>query len=814
MNGTDATPAPYPGRDPDTLEEANALYQRFCDGEITLSESTIQACLRMQAMAIGHPDILTFKKFLQRAQETSRPLHLIRLRKQIKDPDVNEGDKLQLPDRSLDPKFHLSQDDAITAIEGGYNIGIYGTTDGFCFIDIDLEDGEFVIPIDKILDFIKSQDTFTVKTRSGGYQLYFITDGQTGNPHIRYQGEADAGECRRDWQYVVCPGCYVPRDYVSIKGRFKGYTDDATGYYEIINDAPIRQFDQQTFPEWLKFKKNAPTAPEIHTPINNLPSTTSGLSDDDIIKKASNAKNSDKFKALWEGSWAGLYPSQSEADAALCFILAFYTKDGTQIDRLFRRSKLYREDKWNRDDYRTNLIAQAITLVSDTYSGGVDYPAIAHEVIARHHIITWNKTIYLYHDGFHQRDEGWVDFEIQDILLKRNFHETKSITEAKRQIRSYIIDSSYSNEFPFNKYPNLFNIKNGILKIDLETGEAELIPHSPEYAFNYKATISYNKDAKTEPVEEYLKTLITNHGVLIQIPAHAILSALGNVFKFSYFLKGPADSGKSTYLNMLEERFFGTDVCSNISLQDMLFDRFRLPELEGKIANIYADLDDQKLRDIGKFKAITGGDWLTGERKHQNPFKFKNHALLVFSANKYPKIELNDPAFWSRWIPVKFSNAFDRDPTYEDKTFTPSFMEGFLNLVLTKIPGILEKGIVTNESIMDEWLSDSNNVHQYIKEELEKHTGALLIKGNVYQTYTSWCDEKDVEPLSKKALTEEMERCGAIGSVRRMINGKQEHCYQGFKRRGDEDPIMPDEEKGGSTQKEGSTQTSISSEEK
>lgn len=457
----------------------------------------------------------------------------------------------------------------------------------------------------------------------------------------------------------------------------------------------------------------------------------------------------------------------------------------------------------------TNLqsLPSPAELVRDAAGARIDYPEIAKEIIDRHNIISWNKTIYLYRDGFHQKDDGWVDFEIQDILLKRAFHETKSITEAKRQIRSYIIDSSYSNEFPFNKHPDLFNIKNGILKINLETGEAELMPHSPEYAFNYKATINYNKEAKSEPVEEYLKTLIKDYDVLVQIPAHAILSALGNVFKIAYFLKGPADSGKSTYLNMLQERFFGTDTCSNVSLQDLLFSAFRLPELEGKIANIYADLSDQKVRDIGKFKALTGGDWITAERKHQNPFKFKNQALFIFSANKFPKIEVNDQAFWSRWVPVKFGNEFNRDPTFEDKVFTPVFMEGLLNLVLGKIPAILKDGIVTNESIMDEWLSDSNNTHRFIKEELEKCTGALLVKDNLYQTYIAWCEQKDAEPLSKKKLTGEMELCGAMVNVRSTINGRQEHCYQGFKRRGEE-PITPDREK------EGSTQTPISSDEK
>jgi putative DNA primase/helicase len=40
------------------------------------------------------------------------------------------------------------------------------------------------------------------------------------------------------------------------------------------------------------------------------------------------------------------YPSPSEADLALCDILAFYTQNSAQIDRIFRRSGLLRE-KWD-----------------------------------------------------------------------------------------------------------------------------------------------------------------------------------------------------------------------------------------------------------------------------------------------------------------------------------------------------------------------------------------------------------------------------------------------------------------------------------
>ena len=48
------------------------------------------------------------------------------------------------------------------------------------------------------------------------------------------------------------------------------------------------------------------------------------------------ARNGADFDRLWHGDTAG-YPSHSEADLALCYMLAFWTgRDPGRIDRLFR----------------------------------------------------------------------------------------------------------------------------------------------------------------------------------------------------------------------------------------------------------------------------------------------------------------------------------------------------------------------------------------------------------------------------------------------------------------------------------------------
>ncbi len=88
----------------------------------------------------------------------------------------------------------------------------------------------------------------------------------------------------------------------------------------------------------------AQTQPLVNSPMPALPN----LDHCQILDKAMKAKNSAKFKALWQGNWQGYYKSQSEAELALCSMLAFWTQhDHAQIDSLFRSSALYRS-KWDK----------------------------------------------------------------------------------------------------------------------------------------------------------------------------------------------------------------------------------------------------------------------------------------------------------------------------------------------------------------------------------------------------------------------------------------------------------------------------------
>ncbi|UTF55630.1 hypothetical protein NGM29_19720 (plasmid) [Natronosalvus rutilus] len=97
-----------------------------------------------------------------------------------------------------------------------------------------------------------------------------------------------------------------------------------------------------------------------------------GLEDSALLEKGRSAGNGEKFDQLWRGNTSG-YDSQSEADMALCCMLAFWTGGNrVQMDRLFRQSGLIR-GKW--DDvhhadgstYGEKTLERAIAVTDDFY---------------------------------------------------------------------------------------------------------------------------------------------------------------------------------------------------------------------------------------------------------------------------------------------------------------------------------------------------------------------------------------------------------------------------------------------------------------
>jgi len=104
------------------------------------------------------------------------------------------------------------------------------------------------------------------------------------------------------------------------------------------------------------------TFPESTTPQPRPRCIPSTQSDTEIVSKLLQSPQYEKFMPLWMGNTCG-YPGHCEAYMAMCAILAYWSGDADQIDRIFRKSGLARP-KWDqrrgRQTYGEITIANAL----------------------------------------------------------------------------------------------------------------------------------------------------------------------------------------------------------------------------------------------------------------------------------------------------------------------------------------------------------------------------------------------------------------------------------------------------------------------
>lgn len=155
-------------------------------------------------------------------------------------------------------------------------------------------------------------------------------------------------EIYEDGRYLTITGHHVPGTPTAIEQR----TNEVAAFHAEV------------------FKPEVEPSSNGKQPTRDGYARCSTLTDDEIIRKAGQAANGERFSALFAGDTSAYGGDDSVADLALCSMIAFYAQDPVQIDRIFRGSGLMRE-KWERADYCDRTIAKAL---SERGEGNRHYP--------------------------------------------------------------------------------------------------------------------------------------------------------------------------------------------------------------------------------------------------------------------------------------------------------------------------------------------------------------------------------------------------------------------------------------------------------
>ncbi|WP_333582348.1 DNA primase family protein [Methanoculleus bourgensis] len=400
------------------------------------------------------------------------------------------------------------------------------------------------------------------------------------------------------------------------------------------------------------------------------------------------------------------------------------------------------------------------------------------------HTVAFNGVLYVFENGVYVRDRGQIAARIKEITDAIGYEG--AFTTVRREVVAHLLAENSYTEYPFNARPWHLPVKNGIIRVDPDTGTVELLPHSPEYLFTYTLAVPYNPDADSAHIERVLRQWVEEEDVpyLLQPAAVAILQMWGRVQKQVYLFEGAHDGGKSTYCELLYG-FFGEGGYSQVDLYRLATDRFALADLEHKWANIHDEMRAVAVRSVGQVKNLTGGLKHRIERKHEAAVHVTLSAVHVFTCNVPPKIEeVDDDAWWSRWAYVVFPNRFPRDDGWKGALFTEENYSAFLNLVLKLVVAVMKDPAALNRMDTDEvkrrWIEAADSTAKFLWAVFERDPTSTVPKEDVYATYVRYCHENGIAARAKNVFSMDLNRLGIPGT-RPRGGGDRKQSYLGIR---------------------------------
>ncbi len=437
----------------------------------------------------------------------------------------------------------------------------------------------------------------------------------------------------------------------------------------------------------------------------------------DIVSALRKQKNSEKFIRLYDqGNLTG-YGSQSEADMALCSIIAFRAGNNPQlIDYIFRGSKLYRE-KWEREDYREETIRKAILLCAGEFHPS----ALAHPPFVRYSVqkkgfilipsllaqyIRETVPFFLVQNNSKQAtmmfvyENGCYKFYDKQMMLGKikapveAFDiELVSMTKITEVYNQLISDRSRVMEKELNADEHLINFTNGLLEVTPEKQVLHL--HSPEIKSTIQIPCAWKGEETATPVfDAYLDTLTNHDPALKQLMLEYMGMCFSNVKgwrpKKVIFLVGPGDTGKSV-IKALVERILGDENYMAIDLQEIEA-RFGTGMIYGVRLAGSSDMSYMTVSELKTLKRLTGGDGIFAEDKGQKGFGYTYNGLLWFCMNRLPKFGGDDGRWvYERIMIVNCSNVVPREK--QDKKL--------LDKLYAEREGIIYKAVMALKKVME-----------------------------------------------------------------------------------------------------------------
>jgi P4 family phage/plasmid primase-like protien len=401
----------------------------------------------------------------------------------------------------------------------------------------------------------------------------------------------------------------------------------------------------------------------------------------------------------------------------------------------------------------------------------------AMRLINKHDFLTLAENDQLY---AYKAEKGIFDDTGEAVVRREltNGLEEQYRAHAMNEALDHIRGRTMVSQEEVGGEPGLIAAKNCV--IDLK--DMDSLEHSPDYKFLSRLGAEFDPQADAPRFQAFLGEVVPKESDRKKLQEYAGYTLMHWALPYhkALFLVGPTASGKSTFLDTINE-MLGDDTVASLTPQQLTGERFSGAELFGKWANIRNDIPASTVENTGMFKEIVGGDSLKAERKRKDPFFFQPKAKHLFAANELPSTETDDEAFYRRILLVPFPEtvpAAERDKHLDEKL--QAELPGVLNWALRGLERLRKQGGFTGDRTpamtQETWQKWADSVSRFEKAALTDGDEPLP-KSDVYAAYIEYCRQEGIPSDTQHKMTRQLKLEGWEDG-KSFINGAQQRCFQ------------------------------------
>lgn len=386
-----------------------------------------------------------------------------------------------------------------------------------------------------------------------------------------------------------------------------------------------------------------------------------------------------------------------------------------------------------------------------------------------------------------KRTEKMPDSEERDRLLKHWGDRAESVGKVRAMLKAAeAIQKIGITHEQLDSNLWLFNCKNGT--IDLSTGE--LRPHSRKDHITKMAPVEYHPEAKCPRWEAFLKQVFEGNIEDVAVLQRAIgYSLTGDTSdKSLYYIIGPTDSGKTTFVEMIRKMM--GDYGKTTEFNSFVYRkspagaaRSDVARLEGTRFVTASEVRKDEKFDDALLKGLTGKDTVVARLLYREHREFNTQCKIFLVANDMPKTD--DEALLNRIVVFPFKVRITKAD--QDKQLDKKLINELPGILAWAVRGCLmwkqEKALLLSPNVsraLLEYGAKADIIEAFINECCRRWRQTHSLFSDLYDEFKTWCLKNRISPpYTEKAFSQALERKGFERGVVRV--GKDQHrIFQGL----------------------------------